>query len=403
MRELFAIVQNEWIKLFRRRRFLVVLLLSLAVVTLFSVASYLDDRDREYYNSTEFRKQNAENNIRNFEESLKDPNITEEHKKNLQQSIEQEKEQLLRIEAGEDPFPQETSETLTKRLESDKQQLASLPPDQQYRKGELELSIMKTEYMLTHNILPAPYDQVEGRAWDKVANFNQIGAFILMPLLAVLLVSDMVSGEMTGGTIKLLLARPSSRGKILFGKYLTSVLATILVLFLMLAALLLTMFALYGTGNGDQPTAVNYLVTNVERTVGGMTQVDRIIDASNASIIPMSTFVFQALGLSLIASIAMTTLGFFCSVIVRSAAVSTGLAMGIAVIGTILVNVASGASWLRIFLTTHFNVASAYSGDLVNITGISTTVTESLLWLLGWTVVLYGISHLRFTKQDLLG
>jgi ABC-type Na+ transport system ATPase subunit NatA len=48
--------------------------------------------------------------------------------------------------------------------------------------------------------------------------------------------------------------------------------------------------------------------------------------------------------LTLVGTIAMCTLGFFCSVLVRSAAVSTGISIAVIIIGTIIIHAMRGAA-----------------------------------------------------------
>src|SRR5699024_12138861 len=52
---------------------------------------------------------------------------------------------------------------------------------------------------------------------------------VFLPMLVVILVADMVSGETTSGSIKLLLIRPVSRLKILLGKWLVSMGAVVII------------------------------------------------------------------------------------------------------------------------------------------------------------------------------
>jgi len=399
MRELSAIFLNEWIKLIRRRRFLVVLLLSFAVVGLFSFAAYDDSKRMLEYNTPEYQKQMTQDSIRHLEQSIQDPQVPEEHKEGLRQSLKEEQERLRKLEAGESVIPDTTVDTLREQNERLKKEIENLPPDQQHMKGQMQMNVMANEYRIEHNLLPEN-GMMMPSSWSNVREYIDFASMILMPLLAVLLVADMVSGEVTGGTIKLLLARPASRGKILFGKYLASVTATLTMFALMFALLLGVMFVLFGTDGSADPIVTNIEYTPVDVREGGEIRSMLSADVTNARIITISQEVFTSIGLALVASIGMTTLGFLCSTLVRSAAVSTGLAMGLAVIGSILPEVARGSSWLPYLITTHFNLQNVTGGQLY---GIPMTLTESLMWLGAWTVLLYGVSHVRFTKQDFLG
>ena len=72
------------------------------------------------------------------------------------------------------------------------------------------------------------------------------GLIILVTLFTVIIAGDMVAGEFTRGTIKLLLIRPASRSKILLSKYVTTLLfaATLLVI-LFITALIRSAVAVF--------------------------------------------------------------------------------------------------------------------------------------------------------------
>lgn len=403
MREIVAIIQNEWIKLLRRRRFLVVLLLSLAVVGLFSVGSYYEAKQMERYNSPEYQQQMLEDQLRHLDEMIADENIPAADKEHMKLERTNTQERLDRVKSGQPAGTKMTSEMLRTQIEQIKENIKNLPPDQKWQSGDMEQQILTYEYYIARDMTPNLEDFRPASSWQMIETFLMIGAMVLFPLLAVLLVADMVSGEMTGGTIKLLLARPASRSKILFGKYITSLIASIILIALLLGALTGAMFALFGTDGYEHPKTIGVRHYEEQVMMGGQMQTIFAVDASNAKVIPLGTFVLNGMLLTVAATVAMTTLGFFCSTMVRSAAVSTGLAMGVVVCGTIVTQVAMGSEWLKWLPTTHFNLPSIYSGEVGQMFRLHITLGESALWLIGWTVALYLIGQWRFTKQDLLG
>jgi ABC-2 type transport system permease protein len=82
-----------------------------------------------------------------------------------------------------------------------------------------------------------------------VTLFIMNGLWVHVPFLITLVAGDQLAGEGTGGTFRLLLTRPPSRSRILFYKYLVTLLYTaLLVVFLAVLALGLGLF-LFGTGD----------------------------------------------------------------------------------------------------------------------------------------------------------
>lgn len=68
------------------------------------------------------------------------------------------------------------------------------------------------------NVQQAPKDPVEMAAQEMWALYGVGGSVVLLPL-AVLLGAPLVSGEVSGGTISMLLSRPISRTRLLMSKY----------------------------------------------------------------------------------------------------------------------------------------------------------------------------------------
>jgi ABC-2 type transport system permease protein len=103
------------------------------------------------------------------------------------------------------------------------------------------------------------------------------------------------------------------------------------------------------------------------------------------------------------ATVAMCTLGFFCSMLVRSSAVSTGIALAVIIIGNIVVHSADRLKAVKYFITPHFDLPLAWSGELSKQFAFPISLVQSLIILAVWTVVMYAIGHILFKRRDVLG
>lgn len=83
----------------------------------------------------------------------------------------------------------------------------------------------RLRYHLEKNINP---DELTGPMFAR--GFAGIGSVLLIPLLVAVIGADLVSSEFSEGTITLLLTRPVARWKVLLSKYVTSLLFTTLTL-----------------------------------------------------------------------------------------------------------------------------------------------------------------------------
>jgi ABC-2 type transport system permease protein len=399
MLEFIRIFQNEWIKLIRRRRFVVVLLLGLALISFYTYARYHQEQNQKRYNDPATQIQMMDNQIKRVETDLEtDKKLTAEQKDSMKKQIEDMK--LNRENIGKNKPIAPTKAEIQQNIDQTKASIAALTPDQAAQKGQMEIQLKTLEYQLTHPLTAPNYSLT---TWDAIIDFLGVGTQLFIPLLCVLLVADIVSGEQTGGTIKLLLTRPASRVKILFAKYVTAIIGAICIHIVLLAVLTGGLIAFFGTNGATNPAVVNVKYEQINGVKDDGTIGTQLVqDATDAKVIPMRTFAIKAMLLTLVATIGMCALGFFCSVLVRSAAVSTGISIAVIIIGTIIIHAMRGSTWLKYFLTPHFGLPDAWTGSLSREFGFPMSLLQSLVILGVWVVGMYAIGHYIFKKRDIL-
>ena len=91
-------------------------------------------------------------------------------------------------------------------------------PDSQ--KNWMQFEIARLQYHLDRDIDP---DAVSGPLFTR--GFANAASYLLLPLLAIVFAADVVSSEFSQGTIKLLLTRPVSRRRVLASKLVALILA----------------------------------------------------------------------------------------------------------------------------------------------------------------------------------
>ena len=124
-------------------------------------------------------------------------------------------------------------------------------------KQSYQIFIQQAQYNLSHNINPyAP-----GTA-TFVRKFMDQSSSLLLPLLVITLAADLVSSEWGMGTIKLLLTRPVVRWKILLSKYI-SMLFFISLMFVITACICTLIGGMFwGFEGWDMPVATGFQVHN---------------------------------------------------------------------------------------------------------------------------------------------
>lgn len=211
----------------------------------------------------------------------------------------------------------------TETIEHNKTELANADIPDNFKKQMREESALQ-QYMLDHN-----YPPIDNTLWGGMLTAS--GLIILVTLFTVIIAGDMVAGEFTWGTIKLLLIRPASRAKILLSKYVTTLLfaATLLVV-LFVTALIVNGF-LYGFSRLSLP----HLTVNAAGQVEEKT---------------MLFYVFATYGLKLIELVMIVTLAFMISTVFRSASLAIGLSIFIMFAGQIITMLLLRYTWGKYFL-----------------------------------------------------
>lgn len=235
---MFQLVKNEYIKLFKKPKNIMVLVLLIVCTGILIVMGYIDEKDTKKYMGTE--KQ-----INSYEEVIKNNEIELENiEKELNKASNEEKisleESKSRLKENNLQYREEIKK-LNKILEHQVEWKGVLEQEQVHNRKSIEelteinegirdedanleeIFLIKdriafNEYYLENNIKPV-------YMWEMYPSFtllNLSNFFALMiPIFIVMLGSDIVSDEGTNETFKFLLIQPEKRGKILISKLLT--------------------------------------------------------------------------------------------------------------------------------------------------------------------------------------
>ncbi|WP_353505364.1 ABC transporter permease subunit [Clostridium sp. Marseille-Q2269] len=88
--------------------------------------------------------------------------------------------------------------------------------------SEYKDQIATNEYYLNNNIRPTPNYEIT--AFSLLPKINMFVGLLIISVIIGIIVSDSVSGEFNPATIKFLLTKPVSRSRILFSKFMASIL-----------------------------------------------------------------------------------------------------------------------------------------------------------------------------------
>ncbi|WP_409298408.1 ABC transporter permease subunit [Peribacillus sp. SCS-26] len=249
-------------------------------------------------------------------------------------------------------------------------------------KKELEVRVKQQQYYLDNDINPA-----EPGAPSFTKEFLENSIDLLLPLLIMVIASDLVSSEFSMGSIKLLLTRPIKRWKVLLSKYITLLFAISLILALLGIVSYLISGVVFGFKGWTAPAFTGFKITETG------------FDASGAMVIPQWKFLMMDFGLVWFAAVVVGTLSFMVSVMVRSTAAGMGIILALLIAGAILSNMVS--SWIsaKYLFMLNLRLPDYLNGDPPPIEGMS--LSFSLIVLSVWWLAALVASFWVFTKKDI--
>lgn len=271
---------------------------------------------------------------------------------------------------------------LQKQIVDTQNRLSSTRIPDEFRQS-MQMRVAQLQYYLDHDINPnAP------GAPTFVREFMSNGISLFIPLLVLIVSTDIVSGERSEGTIKLLLSRPIRRWKILLSKYITLLLFISLIVLLVALISYLVAGVIFGYSGWDMPMLTGFI------------SGQEGLDVRYVHLIPHWQYILMAYGLGWFVSVVVGTISFMVSVLVRSTPTGMGVMLASLIAGNILASYASSWPQAKYLFSVNLQLTDYLEGRLPPVEGM--TLGFSLLNLTIWAIVALIISFRVFTKQDML-
>ncbi|MBZ9633842.1 ABC transporter permease [Clostridium sp. FP1] len=240
-------------------------------------------------------------------------------------------------------------------------------------KDSITKDLQTNEYRLKNDIQPLQ----DKSLWGFVNTTS--GLISLISLFAIVMGGGIVANEFSGGTIKLLLIRPSKRFKILLSKYISVIGYTLL----MLLALFIVSFLLGGILFSFKGAGTPFLTNSS----GIITEVNMI------------THMMALYGLQCVSLVMMVTLAFMISSVFRNSSMAIGIGVFLLTIGNTATMLLLRYNWSKYILFTNTNLDQYINGQPL-VEGM--TMTFSIIVLIVYFVIFNVISYIGFTKRDIV-
>ncbi|RFU65346.1 ABC transporter permease [Peribacillus glennii] len=246
---------------------------------------------------------------------------------------------------------------------------------------QLQITLKQQQYYLDHNINPT-----EPGAPSFMRMFVENSSDLFIPLLVMIIASDLVSSEHSLGSIKLLLTRPVKRWKILLSKYITLLLAISMIIAMVGLLSYILSGIVFGYKGMNAPI------------ITGFTISEGNLDTSEVRLVEQWKFLLMDFGLVCFVAVVVGTLAFMLSVLIRSTAAGMGVMLAALISGAILSNMVSSWESAKYLFMVNLKLTNYLNGVAPPIEGM--TLFSSLSVLLFWWAAALVVSFVIFTKED---
>ncbi|WP_416828006.1 ABC transporter permease [Ectobacillus polymachus] len=249
-------------------------------------------------------------------------------------------------------------------------------------KAWLKVQISQQQYYLDHNINPnAP------GAPTFVRGFIEQGITMFVPLLVMIVAIDIVSGERSEGTIKVLLTRPIRRWKILLSKYVMMLLFVSFILLVIGILSYLISGLVFGYSGWSLPILTGFITQNDS------------LNTSFVHLIPQWKYILMDFGLAWFVAVVVGTISFMVSVLIRNTTAGMGVMFSGLIAGSILSGYATSWEGVKYIFSVNLSLTDYLSGQLPALKGLS--MSFSLINLSVWAIVSLFVAFFVFTRQDI--
>lgn len=405
---LFTLIKNELIKLLKKGKTWIVFALFALFIGITIFGQYSGDKNMRMWQSPEKQLEMAKENLDYYNNELelnKNSDANPDYIASLEESIEYSKEQIKSYEdiikngGNEDEWKKQLDE----EIKYAKEDIARYEKyDDEWSKQyivQAQERLEKFTYLKENNIQPLygwEYD-----AYNYMSSLMQfLGMAILVAGIAVFM-SDIVSGECTPATLKFLLIQPVTRGKVLLSKFIA---VTITVLSMILGGELLGFLFVNLTSNSNSSSYPVSIGTLYEKIINpdGSAMLSKVIGSGHMGTnleLFIKSMLFQ--GLFIITACAVI---FMISTLIKSSMIT----MAISVVVTVFLTIGSyNLSALRkiahlVFLNFGDSISVFTGSSAMMLQNPNITATNGIIVMIITSIIAYAIAHINFSKKDIL-
>lgn len=403
-----ALIINEFKKLFSKKKTYITIIAFILLIFVIAFGTYKNMKNEKEYNNPKNRIAQNEQRIKDINKELEKSSMPDNKKKQMQLEIEQMEQENdeLKSEITSDTDWKKALQTKNERLKKSKdgQQIES-NDDSDYKdsenqsnddSSEIDNEIKLNNYLINNNIKPqGTYDF---NAYSCMKQIISVLGAIFIAIGVAIFASDIVSGEFIPPTMKVLLIQPVSRAKVLFSKYITSLISVIILIIGIEMLSFLIIGGIFGFGSSAYP---NFIGLKYASNKNGSNALKLI--ANSGVMIPQWKFLMYSLLLQLLFIIAVFSFTFLLSVIFKSSMISMAVNIVFVIFLSIFMSFPAINKIAAYIFLIYGRTSEILTGDMMtNMQNPKLTISFSIIIMCVWTIVSYILSHIIFKKRDIL-
>lgn len=406
---MLTLIKNEFIKIFKRSKTWIVFGLFIAFIGITAFGTWMNDKNMREWISPEYQIKQAEEQLVYIRSDIKRAEAdgdedwiqsSKQIEENLLKQIEDNKE-IIKNGVSEDAWKKELDETIDnieKVIKNYEENGINEWNKEVYTQYKQNLEDYK--YLRDNNIKPIQeWEYTQFAFLKNLCNFFGLG--LLIAGIAVFM-SDIVSGECTPATLKFLLVQPVKRGKILFSKFIVSILTVLSLIIIPQLAGMVIVNSTSSIQASDYPVRIEQ---KYEKSFDQDSQeiiMKQIPDTSK--VVSNTEFTLISIGYEALFIITACSVVFMISAIFKSSMIS----MAVSVILTIFLTIGTQAintlkEYSHLLFTTYADATSVINSNLpIMYQNPKLTIVNGIICMIITSILAYIIAHINFTKKDIL-
>lgn len=403
---MWRLISNELYKIIKKKKFWITLIVFTAILFLFGFIQYSNEKK---YDSPEKQIEMAKTNIKTDKKSLQSGSMSANERKNLKKQIVQEETRLKNLKRDEADKNLEWTRRVNNDLRTNKEAL--IKANAKGKSEDIEnatTAVSKDQYCLDNNV--NPYDETGSTVFSAFLNTKAFIEMIIVFMIIAVATSDIVSSEYSPATIKMLLAKPVSRLKILFSKFIAIFIANIFLIIVPQILLFIVLGIMDGFPSMSLPVAISTRYQYDSTVIVGNNQIGVSPVVGSTQIVSYAKYLIYIAGMDILFILTCASICFLISVLIKNSGIAIGSSVGIGLVMSIVSIMAIQGALPDALqkISPYFPMTYASSDMLVygflakRINNPSITIGMGIGVFIIYTVICFAISSLVFTKRDML-